>query len=122
MIIKPMPESVSNLKAFRSGGGIADYTYLVYFDIAPKDFNEVLKSRPFELSKRQLNNISMFRSSLGTNTFTPVFTRYVGDDWPSPHEWGEVEIYEYHTENHHWSHYIITDKEHKRVYYDAGCI
>ncbi len=125
MIVRPMPESVSNLKAFRSGGGIADYTYLLYFEIDPKDFDKVLKSRPFELSDGRLNDVSMFRTSVGTNSVRAAFDYFLGDDastWPSPHDWGEVEVYEYNTENHHWWYHVVTDKEHRRVYFDAGCI
>jgi len=125
IIVRPMPESISNLKAFRSGGGIADYTYVLYFEIAPQDFDKILKSRPFELSHRQLKAVPMFRTSLGTNSVRSTFEYLLGDDaatWPSPHDWGEVEVYEYNTEDYYWGYRIVTDKEHRRVYFDAACM
>ena len=123
MIVSPVPESVRNLKVFRSGGGVADYTYIIYFEIDPADFKTVIASRPFELSGRELNNVPIFRTSWGTNTVRSEFRNSVGSaGWPSPYEWGEVEVYTYHTKDRGWFYHIITDKEHRKVYFDAGSI
>ncbi|MDF3130084.1 hypothetical protein P0Y35_12825 [Kiritimatiellaeota bacterium B1221] len=122
-ILNPMPASVKNLRAFRAGGGVADYTYLISFDVDPEEFEAVLKSRPFERSSRKLRDLTLFRKSYGEDPQPAIYEFLVGEkeDWPSPYEWGEVEVYEFETENHHWWYTLITDKAHRRVFFEAGC-
>mgnify|MGYP000032353437 CR=1 FL=1 len=123
LITRPLPESVKNLNVYRSGGGVADYTYLFYFEIDPEDFDKVLSSRAFERLELSVNDMWMFQSS-GANSSRPVYKRLLGDvsDLPSPHDWEEAEIYEIYTENRLWRYRILTDKTHRQVYFEAGCI
>jgi hypothetical protein len=109
MVMSPVPDSVTNLKAFRSGGGIADYTYLIYFEIDPEEFDKILKSKPYGQSDYK-KNIS----------YIEYCVKSIPPGWPSSEGWTDTESYIYSTNG--WTFYFITDKEHRRVYFSANCI
>ena len=108
MIVSPIPDSVSNLKSFHGGGGLDADLYVVYFDVDPADFNAILRSHSFTLSKH--NEDHWFREAFA-NIFPSSFDLESKDG-------RELYVARDRTK---WTYaYLVTDKYHKRVYFFAG--
>ncbi|MBN1552411.1 hypothetical protein JW979_13135 [bacterium] len=107
VIMEPIPESVSDLKAFGVGGGFGNPQYLLYFRIDPNEFNTVLNSRPFKISSTSFDDIAPFYPS-----------NWISYGWPNLKQWVDAEIYEVTIWNR--SRYrIITSKDHQQVFFDV---
>lgn len=121
LVVSPMPESVSNLRMFRSGGVPAPLRCLFYFEIAPEDFPTILESKPFTLATQKLGDPPPFWPSTDDKSeMVSTIRALVGDasSWPMPDGWEGIEVYRYLTEGE-TEYTVVADQEHRRIYFYA---
>jgi hypothetical protein len=117
LIVNPIPASVSNLRAFRSGGGLVPHNCLFYFEISPDDFPAIVGSKSYKLTDLKLNDLDLFSTSSFGESVRPGIESMVGNDsdWPMPYGWAGVEVYQYTGEGE-TQYTIVTDGNHRHIY------
>ena len=115
VICKPMPASVRDLRAYRACCGPAGGSFILHFRVDPADFGAVLVSRPFT----QLAHVDVATEPY----FSPDQMRSLRglEDCAAPCTFDGPEVYVHDAnDDSGWRTYLITDREHRIVFYRTG--
>ena len=105
-VINPVPASVRNLRARRSGGPF-DYFVVFYFELDSSDFDRILAKRPYVVPPRIEGS---------PQSFAQVSRWFRIKNWPDPNQLESPLVYWYYRETGPPTYYILTNEKKNKVF------